>query len=108
LVFAISFLLVSGLSFANKRTVMGSDVLSMNVPVMQPIVLQNDKFVVDTWAYQSENPKRGDIVAHSFDGQKSLYLNRIIAIEGIGLRSKWVLYLEMDCLFMSLTFCHRT
>ncbi len=88
LFFTICFLLISGLSFGNKRTVMGFDILSMNVPVMQPAVLQNDKFIVDPWAYKSEDPKRGDIVAHSFDGQKGLYLNRIIAIEGDRIKIK--------------------
>lgn len=87
-IFTICFLLVTGLSFGNKRTVMGFDVLSMNVPVMQPVVLQNDKFIIDTWVYRSEDPKRGDIVAHSFDGQKGLYLNRIIAIEGDKIKLK--------------------
>jgi signal peptidase I len=78
----ISFILVSGLSFGNKRSLMGFEVLSMNVPVMQPAVLENDKFIVDTWAYRSDDPNRGDIVVHSFDEQNGLYLNRIIAKEG--------------------------
>lgn len=47
---------------------------------MQPTVLQGDKFLVDTWAYKNNLPKRGDIVAHSFNGQQGLYLNRIIAV----------------------------
>jgi len=81
LLFTISFILVTGVSFANRRTVMGFDIMSMSVSVMQPTVLQGDKFLVNTWAYRNVRPKRGDIVAHSFDGQNGLYLNRVIAIE---------------------------
>jgi signal peptidase I len=82
LFYTIAFILISGLSFANKRTVMGIDILSMNVPVMQPAVLPGDKFIVNAWAYLNDDPQRGDIVVHSFDGQPGLYLNRIIAKEG--------------------------
>jgi signal peptidase I len=81
LFFTISFILITGFSFANRRNVIGFDILSMGVPVMQPTVLQGDKFLVDTWVYKNDNPERGDIVAHSFDRQKGLYLNRIIAKE---------------------------
>lgn len=81
LLFTISFILVTGLAFAKRRTVMGFDIMSMSVPVMHPTVLQGDKFLIDTWAYKNRNPKRGDIVAHSFGGQNGLYLNRVIAIE---------------------------
>ena len=81
LFFTISFILVTGLSFANRRTVMGFDIMSMSVPVMQPAVSQGDKFLVNTWVYNNVKPKRGDIVVHSFDGQNGLYLNRVIAIE---------------------------
>ncbi len=80
LFFTVSFLLITGLSFANRRTLMGFDILSMSVPAMQPTILQGDKFLVDTWAYKKALPKTGDIVAHSFNGQQGLYLNRIIAI----------------------------
>ena len=73
-----AFLVLSGLSFANRRTLMGFDIISMGVPVMQPAVLQNDRFIVDTWAYKNDQPMKGDIVAHTFGGQKGIYLNRII------------------------------
>ncbi len=79
--FTIFFILVTGLSFANRRTIMGFDIMSMSVPVMQPAVSQGDKFLINTWAYNNGKPKRNDIVAHSFDGQSGLFLNRIIAIE---------------------------
>lgn len=78
--FTVAFLLITGLSFANRRTVMGFDIMSMNVPVMEPTVLQDDKFLVNTWAYKKVLPKRGDIVVHLFNEQKGLYLNRIVAI----------------------------
>ncbi len=81
LFFTISFLLITGLSFANRRNVMGFDIMSMSVPVMQPAVLEGDRFLVDTWAYKNNKPKKGDIIAHSFSDQKGLYLNRIIAVE---------------------------
>jgi signal peptidase I len=80
LFFTLTFLLITGLSFANRRTLMGFDIMTMAVPVMQPTILQGDKFLVDTWAYEKSLPKRGDIVAHSFNGQQGLYLNRIIAV----------------------------
>ena len=76
-----SFLLVTGLSFANRRTVLGFDIMSMGVPVMQPTVVEGEQFLVDTWAYKNRIPRRGDIIVHSFNGQKGLYLNRIIAKE---------------------------
>lgn len=79
--FTISFILITGLSFANRRTIMGFDILSMNVPVMQTTVLENENFLVNTWAYENSLPKRGDIIVHSFNGQEGLYLNRIVAIE---------------------------
>ena len=60
---------------------MGFDMLKMDVSVMQPAINQNEKFLVDTWAYKATQPKRGDIIVHSFDGQKGLFVNRIIAIE---------------------------
>ncbi len=81
LFFTMSFLLITGLSFANRRTLMGFDIMSMSVPVMQPAILQGDKFLVDTWSYKRALPKRGDVIVHSFSGQQGLYLNRIIAIE---------------------------
>lgn len=80
LFFTISFILVTGVSFANRRTVIGFDIMSMSVPAMKPTVLQGDKFLVDTWAYKHKTPERGDIVVHSFDGQKGSYLNRIMAM----------------------------
>ncbi len=42
---------------------MGFDIWTMNVPVMQPTVLQNERFLVNTWAYKNNLPQRGDIVA---------------------------------------------
>ena len=60
---------------------MGFDIMNMNVPVMQPTVLQGDRFLVDTWCYKNNLPKRGDIIAHSFNGQQDIFLNRIITIE---------------------------
>ena len=71
--------MITGLSFANRRTVLGFDIMSMGVPVMQPTVLQGDRFLVDTWVYKNNLPKKGDIVAHTFNAQQGLYLNRIIA-----------------------------
>lgn len=81
LCFTLSFLLLTSLSFANRRTIMGFDIMSMNVPVMQPTLLQDDRFLVDTWVRKNEL-KRGVIVVHSFDRQQGLYLNRIVAVEG--------------------------
>jgi signal peptidase I len=74
----IVFLLLSGLSIANRRSLMGFDIMSMEVPVMQPSVLQFDRFIIDTWAYNNDLPMKGDIVAHTFEGQNGIYLNRII------------------------------
>ncbi len=81
LCFTIGFIFITGLSFANRRTVLGFDIMSMNVPVMQPTILEGEKFLVNTWAYKRSLPKRGDIIIHSFNGQQGLYLNRIIALE---------------------------
>lgn len=79
--FTLAFLLIAGLSFANRRTTMGFDIMSMDVPVMQPTLMQGDRFLVDTWITESKL-KRGSIAVHSFDGQKGLYLNRVIAVGG--------------------------
>jgi signal peptidase I len=84
----ISFVLVTGFSFANRRVVMGFDIMSMSVPAMEPTVLQGERFLVNTWAYKNKIPERGDVVAHSFEGQKGLYLNRIIAKENDKLEIK--------------------
>lgn len=73
------FLLITVFSFANRRTVMGFDVMQMGVKVMEPAVPQGQKFLLDTWAYNIHLPQHGDIVAHSFDGQQGIYLNRVIA-----------------------------
>ena len=78
--FTIAFILITGFSFANRRAVMGFDIMNMDVPVMQPTVLQGERFLVDTWAYRNRLPERGDIIAHSFNGQQGIYLNRIIEI----------------------------
>ena len=80
LAFTVLFLLITGFSFANRSTVMGFDIMQMGVPVMQPAVPQGVRFLVDTWAYNNKLPERGDIVAHTFDGQQGIYLNRIIAV----------------------------
>jgi signal peptidase I len=77
----VIFISITGLSFANKRIVLGFDILRMDVPVMQPTIFKDDKFLIDTWAYKNNLPKRGDIVVHSFNGQQGLYVNRIIAVE---------------------------
>lgn len=79
--FTLAFVIITGLSFANRRTVMGFDMMRMDVPVMQPALLEGDRFLVDTWATESRL-KRGTIVVHSFGGQRGLYLNRIIGTGG--------------------------
>jgi signal peptidase I len=80
-VFTISFILITCISFGKRRQVMGFDIMSMGVPVMQPTVLPYEKFLVNTWAYKNSLPQRGDVIVHSFNNQKGVYLNRIIAIE---------------------------
>jgi signal peptidase I len=79
--FTIAFLLIAGLSFANRRMTLGFDIMRMDVPVMQPALLPGDRFLVDTWTSKSQLT-RGTIVVHSFKGQQGLYLNRIIALGG--------------------------
>ena len=79
--FTVGFLLITGLSFANRRTTIGFDIMSMDVSVMHPTILQGDRFLVNTWI-RNNQLKRGAIIVHSFNGQKGLYVNRIIAIEG--------------------------
>lgn len=80
LCFTLSFLLLTSLIFANRRTIMGFDIMSMDVAVMQPTLLQRERFLVDTWVQKNEL-KRGTIVVHSFRGQRGFYLNRIVAAE---------------------------
>ena len=58
LFFTLSFLLVMGTTLANRRSVMGIDIMRMAVPVMQPTLLPGDRFIVNTWAYSSRLPKR--------------------------------------------------
>jgi signal peptidase I len=79
--FTLAFVIITGLSFANRRTTMGFDIMSMDVPVMQPTLLEGERFLVDTWTTE-RGLKRGTIVVHSFIGQEGLYLNRIIGIGG--------------------------
>lgn len=80
--FTTVFFLLTVTSFGNSRTVMGVDRVSMSVPVMEPEIMQGEQLLVDTWAYHSESPERGDIVIHSFHGQIGVYLNRITALGG--------------------------
>ena len=80
LCFTLSFLLLTSLTFANRRTIMGFDIMSMDVTVMQPTLLQGERFLVDTWVQKNEL-KRGTIVVHSFHGQRGFYLNRIVAVQ---------------------------
>jgi signal peptidase I len=80
LCFTLTFLLVTSLTFANRRTLMGFDIMSMEVAVMQPTLLKGERLLVDTWVQKNEL-KRGTIVVHSFSGQRGLYLNRIVAVE---------------------------
>jgi signal peptidase I len=54
----------------------------MAVPVMEPTIITGDQLLVDTWIYKTREPRRGDIVLHSFTGQTGLYLNRIVAVPG--------------------------
>lgn len=82
LCFTLAFLLIIGVTFANRRSFLGFDVMRMAVPAMQPTLQQGERFIVNTWAYQKRLPKRGDVVVHSFSGQKGLYVNRIVAIGG--------------------------
>jgi signal peptidase I len=79
--FTLVFLLITGLSFANRRVTMGFDIMSMEVPVMQATILQGDRFLVNTWIRKNQL-KKGNVVVHSLNGQKGLYVNRIIAVEG--------------------------
>ena len=76
------FFLSTVTGFSHSALVMGFDRVSMAVPVMEPEILKGDQLLVDTWAYKSERPQSGDIVVHSFMGQKGLFLNRIIAVAG--------------------------
>jgi signal peptidase I len=87
--FTVAFFLVTGLSFANRRVFMGFDIMSMDVPVMQPALLQGDRFLVDTWFDKKTSLKRKDIIVHSFNGQQGLYLNRIIAMGGDKIEIKY-------------------
>ena len=45
----LSFLFLTSLTFANRRTLMGFDIMSMDVAVMQSSLLQGERFLVDTW-----------------------------------------------------------
>ena len=60
----------------------GFDRVSMAVPVMEPEILKGEQLLVDTWAYDSEEPKRGDIIIHSFNGHIGVFLNRVTALSG--------------------------
>ena len=85
--FTIILFLLAVSSFSHSRTVMGFDRVSMAVPVMEPEIMEGEQMLIDTWIYRSKQPARGDIVVHTFDGQKGLFLNRIIAVGGDTLES---------------------
>jgi hypothetical protein len=72
--FTTIFFLLAVTSFSHSRTVMGFDRVSMTVPVMEPAIMRGEQLLAETWAYDSEKPRRGDIVIHSFNGQKGLFL----------------------------------
>ena len=50
---------------------MGFDIMSMDVAVMQPSLLQGERSLVDTWV-QKWDVKSGTIVVHSFRGRIGL------------------------------------
>ena len=81
LAFTFSFLFILGVTFANKRSFMGFDILYMAVPAMQPTLTEGDRCIVNTWSYKKKLPQRGDVVVHAFRAQDGLYVNRIIAVE---------------------------
>jgi signal peptidase I len=82
LFFTLTFLLVIGVTLANRRTFLGVDVMRMAVPTMQPSLQPGERFIVNIWAYQKRLPQRGDVVVHAFSGQRGLYVNLIVAIGG--------------------------
>jgi signal peptidase I len=82
LCFTLAFVLVVGLSFANRRTLFGFDVMLMAVPAMQPTIQKGERFLVDTWVNKKSLPQRGEVVVHSFPGQAGLYVNRVVASGG--------------------------
>ena len=45
--FTTTFIFITELSFANRRIIMGFDIMSMSVAVMEPTVLQNERFLVN-------------------------------------------------------------
>ena len=80
--FTSIFFALTVTSFGHSRTVMGFDRVSMAVQVMEPEIMPGEQLLVDSWAYKSDDPERGDIVIHSFSGQVGIFLNRIIAVGG--------------------------
>jgi signal peptidase I len=77
-----TLLLVTITSFGNSATIMGFDLVSMAVPVMEPTITTGDQLLVDTWINASQRPKKGDIIIHRFSDQKGIYLNRVIGTPG--------------------------
>ncbi|HEX8549585.1 MAG TPA: signal peptidase I, partial [Cytophagaceae bacterium] len=81
--FTFLFLLITGLSFSNPRSRLGFDRLTVGVPAMEPTLMVGEQFLVDSWAYNTNNkPARNEIIIHAFPGQYGIYINRIIAVGG--------------------------
>lgn len=82
--FILTFLLISTTTFGKRREVMGFDVRSMGpgVEAMEPTLSTGEAFLLDFNEYEHKEPQIGEVVAHYFNGQKGLYINRIIAIGG--------------------------
>lgn len=83
-IFILTFLLISTTTFGKRREVMGFDVLSMSpgVEAMEPTLYIGDAFLVDFNEYEHKKPQMGEVVAHHFNGQNGLFINRIKAIGG--------------------------
>lgn len=49
---------------------------------MEPATKKGEQLLADTWRYDRESPRRGDIILHMFQGQAGLFINRVAAISG--------------------------
>lgn len=83
-VFILTFLLISTTTFGKRREVMGFDVRSMGtgVEAMEPTLYTGEAFLIDFNEYEHKELQIGEVVAHYFNGQKGLFINRIIATGG--------------------------
>ncbi len=65
-----------------KDDILGIDLYKISGDSMNPTFTQGNYVLIDTWAYQHQEPRRGDIVLFKLDHRKPAIIKRIRARSG--------------------------